>query len=232
MPNGEEHRIKAQLVFKIDTILKERGLKLDVDLTGEMPKVHSRNRSANRERRLGSVGGIQGRGFSLDELAGRFRDLLPYLRCIKRRIGDRGTSIAASQRLGCISRGGLQRYRGRTATRSSITGLHHDNPKLDTPLVDSMTSMCAMMMGWGIMILAAAWFGLRRGRSWTYWALMLSGLVPLVYYFVISADYAREGASWVDGLVSILLFSIPVFLGIIAGGIALVGGLSLEPARG
>jgi predicted XRE-type DNA-binding protein len=27
VPNGEEHRIKAQLVFKIDTILKERGLK-------------------------------------------------------------------------------------------------------------------------------------------------------------------------------------------------------------
>src|ERR1700676_122214 len=27
VPNGEEHRIKAQLVFKIDLILKERGLK-------------------------------------------------------------------------------------------------------------------------------------------------------------------------------------------------------------
>jgi hypothetical protein len=47
----------------------------------------------------------------------------------------------------------------------SLTGLDHDNPKLNTLLVDSMTSMCAMMMGWGIMILAAAWFGLRRGRS-------------------------------------------------------------------
>jgi predicted XRE-type DNA-binding protein len=27
VPNAEDHRIKAQLVFKIDTILKERGLK-------------------------------------------------------------------------------------------------------------------------------------------------------------------------------------------------------------
>jgi predicted XRE-type DNA-binding protein len=27
IPNAEEHRIKAQLVFKIDTIMKDRGLK-------------------------------------------------------------------------------------------------------------------------------------------------------------------------------------------------------------
>ena len=27
MPNAEEHLVKAQLVFKIDTILKKRGLK-------------------------------------------------------------------------------------------------------------------------------------------------------------------------------------------------------------
>src|SRR5947207_8098107 len=32
----------------------------------------------------------------------------------------------------------------------SFVGLRHDNPKLDMLLVDSMTSMCAMMMGWGI----------------------------------------------------------------------------------
>jgi hypothetical protein len=114
----------------------------------------------------------------------------------------------------------------------SISGLHHDNPKLDTLLVDSMTSMCAMMMAWGIMILAAAWFGLRRGRLWTYWALLLSGLVSLVYYFVISADYARQGAAWADGLQSVLEDGIPLFLGAIAGGIALVRGLPLQQARG
>ena len=114
----------------------------------------------------------------------------------------------------------------------SITGLHHDNPKLDTLLVDSMTSMCAMMTGWGIMILATAWFGLRRGGPWAFWALSLSGLVALVYYFVISADYARQGAAWADGLLGILLPSIPLFLGIIAGGIAFRGGLHAEVSRG
>jgi hypothetical protein len=31
----------------------------------------------------------------------------------------------------------------------SLAGLRHDNPKLDTLLVVSMTSMCAMMIGWG-----------------------------------------------------------------------------------
>src|SRR5919202_314402 len=110
----------------------------------------------------------------------------------------------------------------------SLAGLRHDNPKLDTLLVDSMTSMCAMMMGWGIMILATAWFGLRRGGPWAFWALLLSGLVAPVYYFVISADYAGQGAGWADGLISILEFSVPLFLGIIAAGIAFRRGLRAE----
>ena len=114
----------------------------------------------------------------------------------------------------------------------SFVGLRHDNPKLDTLLVDSMTSMCAMMTGWGIMILATAWFGLRRGGPWAFWALSLSGLVALVYYFVISADYARQGAAWADGLLGILLPSIPLFLGIIAGGMAFRSGLHAEVSRG
>jgi hypothetical protein len=113
----------------------------------------------------------------------------------------------------------------------SLAGLRHDNPKLDTLLVDSMTSMCAMMMGWGIMILATAWSGLRRGWPWAFWALLLSGLVALVYYFVISADDARQGASWADGLISILEFSVPLFLGIIAGVIAFRRGLHVEVSR-
>lgn len=29
LPNAEEHLVKAQLVFKIDTIIKDRGLKQD-----------------------------------------------------------------------------------------------------------------------------------------------------------------------------------------------------------
>jgi hypothetical protein len=113
----------------------------------------------------------------------------------------------------------------------SISGLHHDNPKLDTLLVDSMTSMCAMMMGWGIMVLAATWFALRRGRSWSYWALLVSGLIALVYYVVISVDYASQGATWADGLQSVLIVSIPLFLGIIAGGVALVRRSPSEPVR-
>ena len=72
----------------------------------------------------------------------------------------------------------------------------------------------------------------QRGRSWTYWALLLSGLVSLVYYFVISADYARQGASWADGLLSVLESGIPLFLGAIAGGIALRRGLHAEVSRG
>src|SRR5256714_10246716 len=56
----------------------------------------------------------------------------------------------------------------------SFAGLRHDNPKLDTLLVDSMPSMCAMMMGWGTMILATACFGLRRGGPCAFSARLLS----------------------------------------------------------
>src|SRR5256714_12747595 len=114
----------------------------------------------------------------------------------------------------------------------SFAGLRHDHPKLDTLLVDSMTSMCAMMMSWGIMILATAWFGLRRGGRWAFWALLLSGLVALVYYFVIYADYARQGAAWAVGLLAVVEVSIPLFLGIIAGGIAFQRGLHADVSRG
>src|SRR5438045_7005609 len=69
----------------------------------------------------------------------------------------------------------------------SFAGLRHDNPKLDMLLVDSMTSMCAMMMGWGIMILGSAWFGLRRGWPWAFWARLLSALAGLRDYVVLSA---------------------------------------------
>jgi cell division protein FtsX len=58
------------------------------------------------------------------------------------------------------------------------------------------------------------------------------GLVALVYYFVISADYARQGVAWADGLLGIHLPSIPLFLGIIAGGIAFRRGLHAEVSRG
>jgi hypothetical protein len=112
--------------------------------------------------------------------------------------------------------------------RTSLVGLHQDSPKLDTLLVDSMTSMCAMMMGWAIMMLGVTWFGLRRGQAWAYWTLLLSVLVSLVYYVVISNDYASQGAPWSDGLAAILLFSIPGFLGIISGGVALARGLLAE----
>src|SRR5258707_4358044 len=67
----------------------------------------------------------------------------------------------------------------------SFAGLRHDNPKLDMLLVDSMTSMCAMMMGWGIVILATTWLGLRRGGPWALRARLLSRPACLGYYLVI-----------------------------------------------
>src|SRR5438309_10622852 len=107
----------------------------------------------------------------------------------------------------------------------SFAGLRHDNPKLDMLLVDSMTSMCAMMMGWRIMILATTWFGLRRGGPWAFWALLLSGLGALGYSVAISAGYAGEGAAWAGGLMSPLPRSIPRLLATSRRAIAVRLGL-------
>jgi hypothetical protein len=40
--------------------------------------------------------------------------------------------------------------------------LHHDNPKLDKLLVDSMLAMCAQMMAMAVAFLGIVWFAPRR----------------------------------------------------------------------
>jgi hypothetical protein len=72
--------------------------------------------------------------------------------------------------------------------------LHTENPKLDQLLVDSMLGMCSMMMAMGVLFVAVAWFGARRRARWAPWALLLSAVVWVPYYFVIGADMARFGA--------------------------------------
>ena len=73
--------------------------------------------------------------------------------------------------------------------------LHAENPKLDQLLVDSMVGMCSQMMAMGVLFLAVAWFGARRGAAWAPWALLVCAIVWIPYYFVIGADLARFGAT-------------------------------------
>src|SRR6266496_3368567 len=49
--------------------------------------------------------------------------------------------------------------------------LFTSNPKLSDYLVAFMDTMCMMMMAFGLLQLAVAWYGLRTGQSWALWAL-------------------------------------------------------------
>jgi hypothetical protein len=84
--------------------------------------------------------------------------------------------------------------------------LHRDNPKLDKLLVDSMLGMCAQMMSMAVTFLAIAWFAARRGARWAPWALLVSGVIWVPYYFVIAFDFAAFGAK--DTFVAAVMVSI------------------------
>jgi len=93
------------------------------------------------------------------------------------------------------------------------------DPRLGTYLVSFMDTMCSMMMGWGVVSLAAAWFALRRAHLWSFWALIVANLATLVYYVVIiPVTYAGAGAPVAAGY-AVLLFWIPFALGTIAAGV-------------
>src|SRR5437763_14223785 len=87
----------------------------------------------------------------MEKLVGCVCALLPCLRSDQCRIGDRSTRNLHFNGAfpGVVFGAGDEQLLGR-----SFAGLRHDNPKLDTLVVDSTTSMCAMMMSWEITILA------------------------------------------------------------------------------
>jgi len=92
--------------------------------------------------------------------------------------------------------------------------LRIENPKLDQLLVDSMVGMCSQMMAMGVLFLAVAWFGARRGAPWASWALLACAIVWIPYYFMIGADLARFGADagrypWMT-----TLFALPAVVGV------------------
>ena len=92
--------------------------------------------------------------------------------------------------------------------------LHHDNPKLDKLLVDSMLGMCAQMMSMAVAFLAIAWFAARRGARWAPWALLVSGVVWVPYYFVIASDFGAFGAKdTFKAAVMVSMYAIPAVVG-------------------
>src|SRR4051812_47364899 len=102
--------------------------------------------------------------------------------------------------------------------------LHHDHPKVDKLLVDTMLGMCAQMMSMAVAFLAIAWFAARRGARWAPWVLLVSGVIWVPYYFVIASDFKAFGApDTFMSAVMVAVFAIPAVLGAV---------LMLIPRRG
>ena len=68
------------------------------------------------------------------------------------------------------------------------------SPNLGLWIVLTMISMCAMMMGFGILILALARGPYRQGERWAWKALLAATLIPIfVHYLFISAIHWSHG---------------------------------------
>lgn len=51
-----------------------------------------------------------------------------------------------------------------------------------------------LMLSFGLLQLAVAWFGLRQGQAWALWTLTVSDLAMAPFWFPILNAYARVGA--------------------------------------
>jgi len=72
------------------------------------------------------------------------------------------------------------------------------------------------MMAMGVLFLAVAWFGARRGAVWAPWALLACAIVWIPYYFVIGADLARFGATGAGSYAWMTtIFAAPAVLGVV-----------------
>ena len=67
------------------------------------------------------------------------------------------------------------------------------SPELGRWIVLTMVSMCAMMMGGGILIVALARNPYRKGERWAWQSLALATLVPIGYYLLISPVHWPKG---------------------------------------
>ena len=54
--------------------------------------------------------------------------------------------------------------------------------------------MGGQMLGFGLLQLALAWFGLRAGQAWALWSLTVADLSMVPFWWLILARYARAGA--------------------------------------
>lgn len=81
----------------------------------------------------------------------------------------------------------------------SLADIAKSDRGLNAFLVSFMDTMCAMMMGYAIGLIALAWFALRRRERWAFWTSVVANLAPLPYFGIIGLTYTSFGVSpWAD----------------------------------
>lgn len=99
----------------------------------------------------------------------------------------------------------------------SVPQIATQDPRLGDYLVSFMDTMCAQMMIFGLAYLAIAWFAFRRAEVWAFWALAISGLAWVPYYFMIAATYGTRGVSIGLGDYFVVVFALPTLIAIAVG---------------
>jgi len=117
----------------------------------------------------------------------------------------------------------------------SLADIQRADPRLNAYIVTFMDTMCMMMMPFGILQIAVAWFGLRAMAPWALWTLVLANVAYLPYFAAITNTFGAFGVTpALDDLFFYAIFPIPLLAAIVLGWIGLQGGgrptLSPSPA--
>ncbi len=68
--------------------------------------------------------------------------------------------------------------------------------------------------GMPLAFLGIAWFAARRGARWAPWALLVSGVIWVPYYFVIASDFGAFGAKdTFMAAVMVSMYALPAVVG-------------------
>lgn len=130
--------------------------------------------------------------------------------------------------------GGLGALIVSASADSKVLGLPLDklataNPALSDYLVAFMDTMCMMMMAFGILQVAVAWFALRRGQRWALWALALADISFIPYLIGWTTIFSRYGVSAGESVTSLGGFWILLVVGLIIT--TALGWSGLRPQR-
>ncbi|HLC02734.1 MAG TPA: hypothetical protein VJK02_06835 [Anaerolineales bacterium] len=85
--------------------------------------------------------------------------------------------------------------------------------------------LAGLLLSFGLFQLAVTWFGLRQGQAWALWALTVSDLAMLPYWFLILNSYARGGATpGIGDVPPLLLYLAVIPIAAVIGWLGLRGG--------